>query len=168
MMKKLLLIILFLLSTTTVYAQHYDFDLISVHDLQINDSIKLGDSKTQVMDSLGTPDSTAMEYWEIRDVTVNELHYDHSSLTFLNNILESFYLRDSDFTLKYSGTVFKVSDSITELDTIFPTSFSNKTDHSITLYFGVEKNGEMRPTVDYLYIEYNDNGEITGISTRRR
>lgn len=167
-MKKLLLILLFVFTNSGIEAQNYDFDLISVHDLKINESITLGDTKTEVTDLIGNPDNTKLEHWEIRDLMVNEYKYENSSFSFLNDKLESFYIKDPHFVLKYNETTFKVGDSINDLNSVFPTSFNNRSDNSLIVYFGVEINGEMKPSVSFLYIEFNQNNIITAVSSRSR
>jgi len=167
-MKKLLLFTLFLLINFTTKAQNYDFDLISVHDLKINETITLGDSKEEVTGVLGDPENIKQVHWEINDVMVNMYEYDHSTLSFLDNTLESFYIKDQSFVLTHKDDEFKVKDSIDVLSAIFPVSFTNRFDKSMVIYFSVEVDGEMKPSVAYIYIEFDENNIITGVSTRNR
>ena len=163
-----LFVALFLLVSVTAKAQNYDFDLISVHDLKINETITLGDSKEEVTGVLGDPDNIKPVHWEINDVMVNMYEYDHSTLSFLDNTLESFYIRDQSFVLTHKDDEFKVGDSIDVLSAIFPVSFTHRFDNSMVIYFGVEVDGEMKPSVAYLYIEFDENNIITGVSKRSR
>ena len=164
----LILVTLSLLINFTVEAQDYDFNLISVHDLKINETITLGDSKDDVTGLIGDPDNIKPVHWEINDVMVNVHKYDHSTLSFLDNTLESFYIKDQSFVLTHKDDEFKVGDSIDLLSAIFPVSFTNRFDNSMVIYFGVEVDGEMKPSVAYLYIEFDENNIITGVSKRSR
>ncbi|MDZ7755117.1 hypothetical protein [Rhodohalobacter sp.] len=163
-----LFVTIFLFISVNGKAQNSDFDLISVHDLKLNQTITLGDSKEEVTGVLGDPENIKQVHWEINDVMVNVYKYDHSTLSFLDNTLESFYIRDQSFVLTHKGDEFKVGDSIDVLNTMFPVSFTNMFDKSMVIYFGVEVGSEMKPSIGYIYIEFDENNIITGVSTRSR
>src|SRR6056297_3199661 len=103
-----LFVTMFLFISVSAKAQNSDFDLISVHDLKLNQSITLGDSKEEVTGVLGDPENIKQVHWEINDVMVNVYEYDHSTLSFLDNTLESFYIKDQSFVLTHKDDEFKV------------------------------------------------------------
>lgn len=177
-MKNLFMILILILTGSDIIAQNYDFDLISVNDLKIsksitlentkNESISLGDPKTEIIDVFGNPDNTKLVHWEIRDEMVNTFIYLNSTFSFLNDTLRSFYIKDPDFVFKYNDVEFKVGDQISSLSSVYPISYNNRYDNSMVVYFGVEIEGEMKPSVVSLYIEFNSNEKVTGISRRSR
>lgn len=133
-------------------------DKLEQTKFKISNSLIIGSSKSSVISTLGAPDQTSSEYWEISDKTVEKIRYNLSLLYFYQDKLERFDINDSQVILYYNGVQVRVGNLISSISSLFPNSYARRTyNNGANVIIVMKKviNGQMRVLDEFIDIEYN-------------
>jgi hypothetical protein len=147
-MKRIILILSIVLINYNCKAQ---INAISTSELTVNNVEFLGSNVSSVTQHLGQPHSNENYYLEMDDVMSQKYIYSGIIFYIVNSMVDSFEITGNTFNLTKNN--IKVGDNISTLQTVYPLSFANRSNNSLTIRFN---------NIDrYLIIFFNVNNQIT-------
>ncbi len=129
-MKKVILIIYLTLVSANCKAQN---NTIHSSEITINGTQFFGKEASLVTQHFGQPYSIKDYYFEMDDVMSQKYNYYGIIFTVINNRTYSFEITGSNYT--FTNNNIKVGDNISTLQSIYPLSYANKTNNSLTIRF---------------------------------
>jgi len=143
-MKKIILILSIMIINISCKAQN---NTINSTELTMNGINYLGNNVSLVTQYLGQPNTIENYYFEMNDEMSQKYHYNGVLFYILNNKVNSFEITTSNYS--FSKYNIKIGDNIESLQTIFPLSFSNRTNNGLTIPLSdIDK---------FVIISYNNN-----------
>jgi len=129
-MKKIILIIYLTLVSANCKAQN---NTIHSSEITINGTQFFGKEVSLVTQHFGQPNSVEDYYFEMDDVMSQKYNYNGIIFTAINNRTYSFEITGSNYT--FTSNNIKVGDNISTLQSIYPLSYTNKTNNNLTIRF---------------------------------
>ena len=129
-MKKVILIIYLTLVSANCKAQN---NTIHSSEITINGTQFFGKEISLVTQHFGQPNTIEDYYFEMDDVMSQKYNYYGIIFTVINNRTYSFEITGSNYT--FTNNNIKVGDNISTLQSIYPLSYANKTNNSLTIRF---------------------------------
>ena len=90
----------------------------------VNGQISFGQSKTQVVNILGSPTSEINDYNEIDDVPMTVMLYGESKIYIEDEKLVGFDIQDASLYITYDNLTLSFNDVITKIQSKFPQRYS--------------------------------------------
>ena len=100
-------------------------DSVPLTSIELNGVIRMNKSVTNVISSLGAPDSRK-DFESLAFGPMTELYYGQSRLAFIDGVLQEFEIRDSRLFLTLPAGIVSIGDDSTYLSELFPQAFSDK------------------------------------------
>ena len=129
-MKEIILIFSLLLMSFTCKAQD---NSINSSELTINGVNFLGNNVNLVTEHFGQPNSIEDYYFEMDKVMSKKYSYKGILFTIINNSVYSFEITGSNYA--FTSHSINIGDNISNLQSIFPLSFANKSLEAFSLDF---------------------------------